>query len=171
LHKRSTSSSAYHLTKKVADFQLLLGHKDKAIELLLESQHDPKHFYADALKACVIAATLSDTALNTSFQNTIKLVATTLIAQDQIAAGTQLLTLIGKGADACRYLQSYDKWTDAAWLAKVSLSDEEARQVMRRWAQHLADETGELVRRPFDSSLCHVGLPLLYLDQGSASAP
>lgn len=38
LNKRSTSSSAYHLTKKVADFQLLLGHKDKAIELLLESQ-------------------------------------------------------------------------------------------------------------------------------------
>lgn len=45
--------------------------------------------------------------------------ATTLIAQDQIAAGTQLLILIGKGGDACRYLQSYDKWADAAWLAKV----------------------------------------------------
>lgn len=58
LHLQKRSAGAYHLTKKVADFQLLLGHKEKAIELLLETQADPKHFHSDALKACVISASI-----------------------------------------------------------------------------------------------------------------
>lgn len=33
--------------------------------------------------------------------------------------GVQLLCLIDKAADACRYLQTYGEWTRAAWLAKV----------------------------------------------------
>lgn len=56
LHLQKRAAGAYHLTKKVADFQILLGHKEKAIELLLETQGDPKHFHTDALKACVISA-------------------------------------------------------------------------------------------------------------------
>lgn len=34
--------------------------------------------------------------------------------------GVQLLCLIDKGLDACRYLQTYGRWYQAAWLAKVS---------------------------------------------------
>lgn len=34
--------------------------------------------------------------------------------------GVQLLCLIDKGLDACRYLQAYGYWETAAWLAKVS---------------------------------------------------
>ena len=34
--------------------------------------------------------------------------------------GVQLLCLIDKGLDACRYLQTYGEWHQAAWLAKVS---------------------------------------------------
>ena len=35
--------------------------------------------------------------------------------------GAQLLCLIDKGLDACRYLQSYEEWEHAAWLAKVGM--------------------------------------------------
>ena len=34
--------------------------------------------------------------------------------------GTELLCMIGKVPDACRYLQTYGEWYKAAWLAKVS---------------------------------------------------
>ena len=33
--------------------------------------------------------------------------------------GVQLLCLIDKGLDACRYLQTYGAWDQAVWLAKV----------------------------------------------------
>lgn len=36
--------------------------------------------------------------------------------------GVQLLCLINKAADACRYLQTYGEWNRAAWLAKVAAS-------------------------------------------------
>ena len=36
-----------------------------------------------------------------------------------VAEGVQLLSLIDKGLDACRYLQAYGQWEQASWLAKV----------------------------------------------------
>lgn len=39
-----------------------------------------------------------------------------------VAEGVQLLCLIDKAADACRYLQTYGEWNRAAWLAKVGNS-------------------------------------------------
>jgi hypothetical protein len=42
-----------------------------------------------------------------------------MIANGNVDEGVQLLCLIGKSMDACRYLQTYDRWTDAVWLAKV----------------------------------------------------
>ena len=53
-------------------------------------------------------------------QSTIKLVATNLIANGKLSEGVQLLTLIDKGLDASRYLQTYGEWNEAAFLAKVS---------------------------------------------------
>jgi len=50
----------------------------------------------------------------------------------------QLLCLIGKSLDACRYLQSYDRWTDAAWLAKISLGENDCGTILKRWAQFLS---------------------------------
>lgn len=43
--------------------------------------------------------------------------------------GVQLLCLIDKAADACRYLQTYGEWSRAAWLARVGDS--------RRCLEHL----------------------------------
>lgn len=38
------------------------------------------------------------------------------------AEGVEILCLLGKVLDACKYLQTYDQWQQAAWLAKVRLS-------------------------------------------------
>lgn len=50
------------------------------------------------------------------------------VLQDQLRGlffclpeGVQLLCLIDKAADACRYLQTYGEWNRAAWLAKVGI--------------------------------------------------
>lgn len=40
-----------------------------------------------------------------------------------LSEGVQLLCLIDKAADACRYLQTYGEWNRAAWLAKVTQHD------------------------------------------------
>jgi hypothetical protein len=45
------------------------------------------------MKACVIAASVSTEA----YQNSMKLVATNLIANGQLMQGVELLSLIGKG--------------------------------------------------------------------------
>ena len=44
--------------------------------------------------------------------------------------GVQLLCLIDKGLDACRYLQTYGEWDRAAWLAKVISSPSEQFPVL-----------------------------------------
>ena len=70
-------------------------------------------------------------------QSTIKLVATNLIANGNVWEGVQLLCLIGKGLDACRYLISYGLWEAAVWLAKSVLPLSEMHEVMRKWSDHL----------------------------------
>lgn len=85
----------------------------------------------------------------------LKLVATNFIANGSIDEGVGLLCLSGKTSDACRYLQAYNRWTDAAWLAQViqpcnihsiayscyphqtSLSEGERSATFKRWADHL----------------------------------
>jgi len=113
----------------------LLGDADRAVQLLLETDpDDTDKFYIDSLRACLVASIRSSGAS----QSTIKLVATNLIASGRLSEGVQLLCLIEKGADACRYLQTYGRWRDAARLAKTTLADAECVDVMRRWAEHLA---------------------------------
>lgn len=53
-------------------------------------------------------------------------------------SGVQLLCLIGKGLDACRYLTSYGLWERAAWLAKSVLPQGELGEVLKKWAENLA---------------------------------
>ncbi|XP_043912007.1 WD repeat-containing protein 11 [Protopterus annectens] len=127
--KRST----YDHTKKCADQLLLLGQTDRAVQLLLETSAENASYYCDSLKACLVTTITS----SGQSQSTIKLVATNLIANGKLAEGVQLLCLIDKAADACRYLQTYGEWNRAAWLAKVRLNSEECSEVLKRWAEHL----------------------------------
>lgn len=69
----------------------------------------------------------SDSTTNSALLNetkvapVVKLVATSLIANGHITEGAELLTIISKTSDACRYLQSSDRWLDSIWLAKVGV--------------------------------------------------
>jgi hypothetical protein len=49
--------------------------------------------------------------------------------------------------DACTYLQSYDRWEEAAWLAKMTLPKEECAAVLKRWSSYLIN-THQKVRKP-----------------------
>ncbi|XP_075222794.1 WD repeat-containing protein 11-like [Lycorma delicatula] len=123
----------YQHTQKVVERLILLGEMDKAVQLLLETDLDNSNYYTDAIKACLIATIQSTGAA----QSTIKLVATNLIANGKIWEGVQLLCLIGKGLDGCRYLISYGLWDSAVWLGKSILPPNESVEVMRKWAEHL----------------------------------
>lgn len=125
--------SSYEHTKKCADQLLLLGQTDRAVQLLLETSADNSSYYCDSLKACLVTTITS----SGPSQSTIKLVATNMIANGKLAEGVQLLCLIDKAADACRYLQTYGEWNRAAWLAKVRLNPAESSDVLKRWAEHL----------------------------------
>ncbi|XP_068114117.1 WD repeat-containing protein 11 [Hyperolius riggenbachi] len=125
--------SSYEHTRKCADQLLLLGQTDRAVQLLLETSPDNPQYYCDSLKACLVTTVTS----SGPSQSTIKLVATNMIANGKLAEGVQLLCLIDKAADACRYLQTYNEWNHAAWLAKVRLNSEECAEVMKRWVDHL----------------------------------
>uniref|UniRef100_A0A3Q2PQI0 WD repeat-containing protein 11 n=1 Tax=Fundulus heteroclitus TaxID=8078 RepID=A0A3Q2PQI0_FUNHE len=133
VHLQEVKRSSYEHTKKCADQLLLLGQTDRAVQLLLETSADNPSYYCDSLKACLVTTITS----SGPSQCTIKLVATNMIANGKLAEGVQLLCLIDKAADACRYLQTYGEWNRAAWLAKVRLNAAESSDVLKRWAEHL----------------------------------
>ncbi|XP_048864245.1 WD repeat-containing protein 11 [Brienomyrus brachyistius] len=133
VHLQELKRSSYEHTKKCADQLLLLGQTDRAVQLLLETSADNPSYYCDSLKACLVTTITS----SGPSQSTIKLVATNMIANGKLAEGVQLLCLIDKAADACRYLQTYGEWNRAAWLAKVRLNPSEASDVLKRWVEHL----------------------------------
>ncbi|KAL3183206.1 hypothetical protein MRX96_006965 [Rhipicephalus microplus] len=112
---------------------LLLGQADQAVQLLLETEPASEHFYSDSLRACLVASLKTES----NPQSVVKLVATNLIANGRTWDGVQLLCLIGKGLDACRYLQAAGQWEDSVWLAKCTLSDTANCEVISKWAEHL----------------------------------
>ncbi len=78
--------------------------------------------------------------------STIKLVATNLIAEGKLWEGVQLLCLIDKVYDACKYLQSHGQWDASLWLAKCRLayqtvaadgdsSNKEFREIVSKYAE------------------------------------
>lgn len=127
--KRAT----YEHTQKCAENYMLLGQTDRAVQLLLETEAENESYYIDSLRACLVASVRSSGAS----QSTMKLVATNLIASARLSEGVQLLCLIDKGLDACRYLQTYGSWDQAVWLAKSTLDFNECSEVMKRWADQL----------------------------------
>jgi hypothetical protein len=139
---------------------LLLGQREKSVELLLQTPTDNPNFHMDSLKAAIVSASISTEA----FKNTMKLIGTNLIANNNIDEGIQMLCLIGKSFDACRYLQSYDRWTDSIWLAKIALPEEECSDIMRRWAKFLSQSDQKFKAAHILASLgdFHGVLQLLY---------
>ncbi|XP_050396083.2 WD repeat-containing protein 11 [Patella vulgata] len=128
-NKRATNDH----THKCVENYILLGQTDRAVQLLLETEADNTTYYVDSLRACLVASIRSSGAS----QSTIKLVATNLIANGKLSEGVQLLCLIDKSLDACRYLQTYGDWDKSVWLAKATLDHNERSELMKRYADHL----------------------------------
>lgn len=59
--------------------------------------------------------------------------------------GVQLLCMIGKGSQACRYLISYNQWEEAVRLAKCTLSKDDCDTVLKSWADHLLSNRNQVV--------------------------
>ena len=110
--------------------------------MLLDDQPPRDTYYQDLLKACVIAASVS----HEQYQQTVSVAAMQLIMHKKIDEAVQLLSLIGKSSEACRYLQQQDRWIDAALLARLSMNESESADVFRRWSIHL-EQRNQLVRR------------------------
>jgi len=130
----ASTNPSYELSQRLADLHLLLDEKGKAVRLLLDTPASHPKFYPDMLKACLIAASHSQQ----SFQQTVVEVACNILASGWLEDGVQLLSLVGRSAEACYHLQERQRWTDAAWLAKVVLTDAEAALVFHRWVDHLS---------------------------------
>lgn len=52
--------------------------------------------------------------------------------------------MIGKGAQACRYLISYNRWDQAIWLAKCALSKDDFDTVLKSWADYLSSNRNQV---------------------------
>lgn len=117
----------------MADLQTILGKRAHAADVQLSTPSDDPRFLLDQYRACVIGASVSPEL----FGQTARLAASNMIASGFVDDGVQMLVLIGKGKEACHYLQALDRWRDAAWLAKMSLEPHDAAVVLKRWAKEL----------------------------------
>ncbi|XP_018646913.1 hypothetical protein Smp_137210 [Schistosoma mansoni] len=130
------------------DTLIMVGQQDRAVSLLLETPADSSNYSINMYRACLFTANISRKSLlsksdvnqpaEDNYLSVLKLVATNLLSNGRINDGIGLLCLIGLQADACRYLESFDRWDRSVWLAKCTLSIEEHDKVMKRWASYLA---------------------------------
>ncbi|TSN48459.1 WD repeat-containing protein 11 [Bagarius yarrelli] len=155
VHLQEAKRSSYEHTKKCADQLLLLGQTDRAVQLLLETSAENPSYYCDSLKACLVTTIPS----SGPSQSTIKLVATNMIASGKLAEGVQLLCLIDKAADACRYLQTYGEWNRAAWLAKVN---QKSKALLVLLSLGCFQKVGEMLHRYFDRTALFIEACLKY---------
>ncbi|OON22727.1 WD domain, G-beta repeat protein, partial [Opisthorchis viverrini] len=144
----SSRSTVAHRNECI-HYLLLLGQHERAVSLLLETPPNSPNYSANMHRACLLAANLSGKFLSPqnpsanqvaedTYLSTVKLVATNLLSNGQLDTGIELLCLIGLYSDACRYLESFDRWEQSIWLAKCTLPDVEINRVLRRYAAYLS---------------------------------
>ncbi|KAG8183940.1 hypothetical protein JTE90_006865 [Oedothorax gibbosus] len=148
VHLHLSKRSSAQQTQQCVERLLLLGETDKAVQLLLETEPHSEGFYEDCLskhtttsyslqhRACLLTS-VNGSEGGSSSQSIIKLVSTNLIASGKVSEGVQLLCLIGKAGDACRYLQGAGRWDEAVWLAKATLPVKENQDILKRWIEYL----------------------------------
>lgn len=127
----------YWQSQRCATALLMTGHSDRAVKLLLETPPTSDNYLLDMHKACLVSNTSAQNS-SVSSESTLKLVATNLISNNNLWEGAQLLCMIGKYADACRYLESFGEWNTAVWLAKCTLPPQETVDILLRWSTYLA---------------------------------
>eukprot|EP01064_Diplonema_japonicum_P031193 TRINITY_DN5508_c1_g1_i1.p1 TRINITY_DN5508_c1_g1~~TRINITY_DN5508_c1_g1_i1.p1 ORF type:complete len:1195 (+),score=291.55 TRINITY_DN5508_c1_g1_i1:75-3659(+) len=133
-------TKATHQYDEIAKQHVNLGAMYPACQLLLDTPTDAPEWRANLYKACVVAAGVSPL----HYQHTVKRVASLLVGNEDIDGAVEMLCLVGRGHEACKAYQSHDRWEDAARLAKVSLTQAEANDILQRWAVHLSS-TGDVL--------------------------
>jgi len=76
----------------------------------------------------------------------IKMVATNLIAQNNISDGIVLLFLIEQGVDACRFLASNGRWLQSIQYAKMSKDKNDVEQLMIKWADIMNSDGSKVLK-------------------------
>ena len=137
--RRNCLSSAPGASDKsieaVAMDHIKIGDPSSGIRMFLSTSSDSAFFSSNGLKACLAAAVLSPQ----HFNYTVKLVARNMIAGGDLDGGVNLLCLVGRTEDACRYLTVYNRCEEASILAKTSLSQQQHENVVEYWANSLCD--------------------------------
>nr|VZI27304.1 unnamed protein product [Spirometra erinaceieuropaei] len=142
-------------SKLCTQYLIMLGFRKVATQKLAETQGDSVNFSLNVHRACLLAASvyiqsleaesaeasLSPARLN--YNSTVKLLAANMISNNHLHEGVELLCMLGLHVDACRYLETYNEWGTAVWLAKCALEKSDADEVMRRWAVHLASRANQ----------------------------
>eukprot|EP01097_Dermamoeba_algensis_P003902 TRINITY_DN2638_c0_g1_i2.p1 TRINITY_DN2638_c0_g1~~TRINITY_DN2638_c0_g1_i2.p1 ORF type:complete len:817 (+),score=202.85 TRINITY_DN2638_c0_g1_i2:1217-3667(+) len=136
----SSAKEEYDVVKRVAEFNLLLGEKQKAMDLLLSTPISHPNSFADSLMAITIAASMSPEI----YRDMVHQVAIKLMENGSLADGTQLLCTIGRHEEAARLLQNAGKWSDAAWLAKLCLPWAQCSTILTTWVEHLLESNHQM---------------------------
>ncbi|VDM31717.1 unnamed protein product [Hydatigera taeniaeformis] len=150
---RLMSETTAEQSKLRSHFLLMLGFRKEAIEHLTETSPDLASFNFNIHRACLLVsqdyirnleAAVTDNASNSllearrNYTSAVKLLAANLISSNHLYEGVEMLCMLGMHLEACRYLETYNEWETAVWLAKCTLSKEECDGVMNRWATYLA---------------------------------
>eukprot|EP01061_Rhynchopus_euleeides_P002391 TRINITY_DN1182_c1_g1_i1.p1 TRINITY_DN1182_c1_g1~~TRINITY_DN1182_c1_g1_i1.p1 ORF type:complete len:500 (+),score=156.04 TRINITY_DN1182_c1_g1_i1:84-1502(+) len=133
-------SKSHDQFQRIAEQHVRLGAMTPACRLLLDTPTSSPEWKANLYKACVVAAGVG----RRHYQNTVKRVASMLVANEEIESAVEMLCLIGKGREACMVYQAHDMWEESARLAKTCLASHEANEVIQKWAVHLAEQQGEM---------------------------
>jgi hypothetical protein len=106
-----------------------------AIAVLSNTDPSAASYQVDSLLACLVAASAGPEY----FERTTTSAATGLIARGDVDLGVQLLVLVGRATEACRYLCESNRWDDAIRLSKLQvMSEADKLQLYEKWCTHLA---------------------------------
>nr|CDS35341.2 transmembrane protein 180 [Hymenolepis microstoma] len=139
-------------SKLCIQFLLLLGYEKESIKHLAETPTSSDSYSFNIHRACLLASQsyIRDleaaageanevvSAARLNYTSSVKLLAANLISNNHLHDGVEMLCMLGMHLEACRYLETYNEWGTAVWLAKCMLSKEECEGVLRRWATYLA---------------------------------
>ncbi|KAM7541298.1 hypothetical protein Aperf_G00000030997 [Anoplocephala perfoliata] len=140
-------------SKLCTQFLLMLGNGKESIKHLAETSTESPSYSFNIHRACLLASQnyireleaaaggeTSEAAslAKMNYTSSVKLLAANLFSSNHIQEGVEMLCMLGMHLEACRYLEAFNEWGTAVWLAKCKLNKEECEGVLRRWATYLA---------------------------------
>lgn len=122
----------WSLSSSFSIFFLLPGFRKEAIKRLAETPTTSSLYTHNIHRACLLASqgyiheleaacpSEAVAAAAANHASSVKLLATTLVSNNRLQEGVEMLCALDMHPDACRYLEAYNEWETAVFLAKVS---------------------------------------------------